>query len=109
VVAAFLDHAVKASPEAESLAVSGLVGQILISRKVASGGTLDPSDQSMMALCTIFFVDASARSLLVVIDFCSLVRATPGETLDPGLPGRAMAARGIALPPVGVVLDVDSG
>jgi hypothetical protein len=38
VVAAFLDHIVKASPEAESLAVSGLVGQILISRKVASGG-----------------------------------------------------------------------
>jgi hypothetical protein len=54
-------------------------------------------------------MDASARSLLVVIDFCSLVRATPGETLDPGLPGRAMAARGVALPPVGVVLDVDSG
>jgi hypothetical protein len=37
-VAASLDHAVKASPEVESLAVPGLVGRILISRKVASGG-----------------------------------------------------------------------
>jgi hypothetical protein len=38
-----------------------------------------------------------------VIDFCFLVRATPGETLDPGLPGRMMAAHGIVLPLVGVV------
>jgi hypothetical protein len=46
---------------------------------------------------------ASAWSLLVAIDFCSLGQATPGETLDPGLPGRMLAALGVALPPVGVV------
>jgi hypothetical protein len=38
VVADSLDHTVKASPEVESSAVSGLVGQISISRKVASRG-----------------------------------------------------------------------
>jgi hypothetical protein len=38
VVAASLDHAVKAPLEVESLAVSGLAGRISISRKVASRG-----------------------------------------------------------------------
>jgi hypothetical protein len=46
---------------------------------------------------------ASSRSLLVAIDFCSLGQATPEETLDPGLPGRIMAALSVALPPVGVI------
>jgi hypothetical protein len=63
----------------------------------------------MMVLCGISFMEASVRSLLVVIDSCSLVRATPGEGLDQGIPGRTMVARGVALPPVGVILDVDSG
>jgi hypothetical protein len=45
----------------------------------------------------------------VVIDSSSLFRATPGESLDKGIPGRMMVAHGVALPPVGVILDVDSG
>jgi hypothetical protein len=57
----------------------------------------------MMALCAIYFVEASARSLHVAIDFCSLVQMTSGENLDLGLQGQTMAARGIALPHVGVI------
>jgi hypothetical protein len=49
------------------------------------------------------FVKASSRSLLVAINFCSLVLETSGETLDPGLPGRMMVVHGVVLPFVGVV------
>jgi hypothetical protein len=43
-------------------------------------------------------MDASARILPMVFDFCSIVRATPGETLDLGLPGRTMVAHIVDLP-----------
>jgi hypothetical protein len=56
-----------------------------------------------MALCAIFFMEVSARSLIVVIDLCSLVRGTLGETLDPGLPGRTMVVHDIILPHVGII------
>jgi hypothetical protein len=39
-----------------------------------------------------------------VIDFCSLVWATPGETLDPGFPGWMMAAHNVVMS-----LEVGSG
>jgi hypothetical protein len=97
-----LDHAILASPEVESRAMLGLAGRISVTHKVASGGNSRSSDQSIMALCAISFVETSARSLLVVIDICSLVR-DPVKTLDPGIPRRMMAARGVVLLLVGVI------
>jgi hypothetical protein len=73
VVAASRDHDILASLEVESRAMLGLAGRTLVTRKVASGENSRSSDQSMMALCVISFMEASARSLLVVIDVCSLV------------------------------------
>jgi hypothetical protein len=67
-MAASLDHAVNSSLEVESRAMLGLAGRMSISHKVASRGNPRSSDRSMMALCAIYFVEASPRSLLVAID-----------------------------------------
>jgi hypothetical protein len=46
-MAASLDHVVVSSLEVESRAVMGFAGQILVMRKVASGGNPRSSDQSI--------------------------------------------------------------
>jgi hypothetical protein len=63
----------------------------------------------MVAFNVIFSLEASVWSFFVATDSCLLVRATPRETLNLGLPDWMTVAYGVALPLVGVVFGVDTG
>jgi hypothetical protein len=107
---ALLDHVVKLFAGGGDKGGAGLGGSDPgLAQRSASGGNPRSSDQSMVAFIVISSLEASVWSFFVVIDSSLLVRATPGKTLNLGLPDWITVAFGVALPLVGVVFGVDTG
>jgi hypothetical protein len=107
---ALLDHVVKLFAGGEDLGGAGLGGSDPgLAQRSASRGNPRSLDQPMVAFSVISSLEASVWSFFVVIDSYLLVRATPGETLNLGLPDWMTVAFSVALPLVGVVFGVDTG
>jgi hypothetical protein len=107
---AFLDHVVMLFAGGGDKGGARLGGSDLgLAQRSDSGGNPRSSDQSMVAFTVISFLEASVWSFFVVTDSCLSVRATPGETLNLGLPDWMTVAFSVALPLVGVVFGVDTG
>jgi hypothetical protein len=105
-----LDHVIKLFAGGEDKGDAGLGGSDPgLAQRSVSGGNPRSSDQSMVAFSVISSLELSVWSFFVVIDSCLLVRATPGETLNLGLPDWMTVAFSVALPLVGVIFGVDTG
>jgi hypothetical protein len=107
---AFLDHVVKLFAGGGDKGGARLGGlDPSLAQRSASGGNPRSSDQSMVAFSVIFSLEASVWSFFCGDRSCLLVRATPGETLNLGLPDWMTVAFSVALPLVGVVFGVGTG
>jgi hypothetical protein len=84
---------------------AGLSGiKFVLAQSSAFEGNPKSFDQLMVALSIISSMEGSARSFFVAIDSYLLVRATLGETIDLDHLDRMLAAYGVVLPYVGIVL-----
>jgi hypothetical protein len=82
---ASLGHVVKVFIGGGGMDSAGLSGMDLdLMQSLVSEGNPRSSDQSMVAFSINTSMGASARSFFVAIEFCLLVWATLGETLDLG-------------------------
>jgi hypothetical protein len=109
-LAASIGHVIKIFTGDRCMGGTRLSGsEFGLAQSSASEGNPKFLDQSMVAISIISSMEASARSFFVGIDSSLLVRATLGETLDPGLLDQMMAAYGNILPYVGIVFGVDAG
>jgi hypothetical protein len=108
---ALLDHVVKLFAGGGDKGNAGLGGSDPgLAQRSAFRGNPRSSNQSMVTFNIISSLDleASVWSFFVVIDSCVPVWATPGETLNLGLPDWMTVAFGVALPLVGIIFGVDT-